>query len=673
MRADLNGVMTEAETSPTTEDVPVVKADTAMTSLRASGHDFNSAVGEVVDNCLEAGANAIRIRTFTAKKKVGSNTKAVEVIDRVAVGDDGEGMAGGDHGVLHRCLQLGYSTRYNSRLGLGRFGVGAKLAGISQAKKIEVYSRQAADAPWLYTFIDLKEIEAGRNAIPAPVQSEIPEDCIDLVGPDRGTLVVWSDADKLQERETGGARQASNLEASLVTYISRTFRKFLDGGKQIFVNETAVLPHDPLFQMTSTRFHQVPEKTSVKLPDFPDALKFPRSVADRVFYDPRSKLLAYKGSMTEPHRALLLALSESDGYAAAVRELLGRRPTEDEVQTSAAAFREAVEDLFERSNPDPVSTVLLATSFEWDVPNKAGQTSTVEVTVTLLPEKFWVRESFTDRPGGRKSAKDRHIDENEGVSILRAGREIFYGYLRDVQPQIKEADRFVGIEIRFRPDLDECFRVRNVKRGAEPVNGLRDKLTSVIHNTVLTARNQMRSRWAALKAQEQQDSGVHAEAEGVVADAKDVSPQPRAGEGVKPEERRKKVEAAAAALAPDDPGKRKQLVETMLSRPINVVPQAWPGGDFISVEHLGSTALVRLNTQHPFYTQVYAKLIDPKADADPAELARVARVGIDLLLASYAQAEATDKEPERKYGTLRSYWGTILKNNVQGWGDSDAK
>lgn len=111
----------------------------------------------------------------------------------------------------------------------------------------------------------------------------------------------------------------------------------------------------------------------------------------------------------------------------------------------------------------------------------------------------------------------------------------------------------------------------------------------------------------------------------------------------------------------------------MLGQPINVIPQAWPGGDFISVEHLGTTALVRLNTQHPFYTQVYSKLTDLKPDVDPAELARIARVGIDLLLASFAQAEATDKEPEKKYGTLRTFWGTILKNNVQGWGDGDAK
>ena len=58
MRADSNG-MAVASQAPesTSRDVPVVKADTAMLSLRSSGHDFNSAVGEVIDNSLEAGAN----------------------------------------------------------------------------------------------------------------------------------------------------------------------------------------------------------------------------------------------------------------------------------------------------------------------------------------------------------------------------------------------------------------------------------------------------------------------------------------------------------------------------------------------------------------------------------------------------------------------------------------
>jgi hypothetical protein len=216
--------------------LPFGQLDEALPSSR---NDFCSAVGEVIDNSLEAGANVIKVRTFTCMKKIGKNTRNVEVIERVAIGDDGEGM---DHDVLHRALQLGYSTRYNSRKGLGRFGVGAKLGGISQVKRIEDYSRQSDETPWRFTFIDLDEIKNGMDEIPTPEPAELPADCSDLVGADHGTLVVWSKADHLQERETGGARPAKRLEEDLVSYISRTFRKFLDGGKEVWVNDLRVQP-----------------------------------------------------------------------------------------------------------------------------------------------------------------------------------------------------------------------------------------------------------------------------------------------------------------------------------------------------------------------------------------------------------------------------------------------
>ena len=139
----------------------------------------------------------VKTRTFTAKKKVGSGSRNFEVIERLAVGDDGEGMP---KDLLHKVLQLGFSSRYNSRVGMGRFGVGAKLGGISQAKRIEIFSRQNSDSDWLFTYVDLEEIENGKDDIPEPTATELPSDCSDLVGLDRGTLVVWSKADRLQER-----------------------------------------------------------------------------------------------------------------------------------------------------------------------------------------------------------------------------------------------------------------------------------------------------------------------------------------------------------------------------------------------------------------------------------------------------------------------------------------
>jgi hypothetical protein len=92
-----------------------------LRSFARGGH-----VDEVIDNSLEAGANAVKVRTFTSEKKVGKNTNATEVIERVAIGDDGEGM---DSTVLHHALQMGYSSRYNSRIGTTsrRFGVLPRL------------------------------------------------------------------------------------------------------------------------------------------------------------------------------------------------------------------------------------------------------------------------------------------------------------------------------------------------------------------------------------------------------------------------------------------------------------------------------------------------------------------------------------------------------------------
>ena len=45
-----------------------------------------------------------------------------------------------------------------------------------------------------------------------------------------------------------------------------------------------------------------------------------------------------------------------------------------------------------------------------------------------------------------RTPKERRVPENEGVSILRADREIFNGFLRGVQPSLdgREIDRFIG-------------------------------------------------------------------------------------------------------------------------------------------------------------------------------------------------------------------------------------
>jgi hypothetical protein len=561
------------------ERVELIAADKALVSLRSSGHDYMSAVGEVIDNSLQANARHVRIRLFTTKKKIGKNAKATEVVERLAVGDDGDGM---DKVTLHNALKLGYSSRYDDRSGIGRFGVGAKLGGISHAKRIELYSRQDAKSPWLRTYIDLDEIENREmQYIPEPEVAELPEDCQSLVG-EHGTLVVWSKTDKLEENESGGGRRADNVESDLVRYIARTFRRFLNGGIVIEFDGKSVLPHDPLYLMTSTQFHQGKDN-------------------------------------------------------------------------------------------DPTAVIRMTEAFDFPLPSDPTRTSKVKVTLTLLP-KEWRQRLPGD--GATDFARERRIKENEALSILRADREIFFDGLRGVMPSQdgRELDRFIGKEIEFQPDLDECFHVRNVKKGAEPIEGLRDKLKGLIFKSIITLRDEIRRDAMEWKKQTLQDEGVHAEAEKIVAETQKTSRKPKAGKNTPPEVVEQKVEEAAQSIVrgvPEDlREEKKQRVKAQLaSQPYSVVPDTWHGRELLDISHLGSTTIVRLNMQHPFYTEVYAPLLAAQSqgeDAGAKELAHVTRVGIDLLIAAYARAEG-QFEDTSIFDALRTNWGLELRTLVQHW------
>ena len=49
--------------------VPLIAADKALLSLRSSGHDYCSAIGEVIDNSLQANANSIRVKSLAKTRR----------------------------------------------------------------------------------------------------------------------------------------------------------------------------------------------------------------------------------------------------------------------------------------------------------------------------------------------------------------------------------------------------------------------------------------------------------------------------------------------------------------------------------------------------------------------------------------------------------------------------
>lgn len=196
-----------------------------LESLRDSDFDSCSALGEVVDNSIQANAKTVRIHFAMLNR---------DQIKNVVFIDDGDGMT---QETIQHCLRLGWSSRYNDRSGIGRFGVGMTLGAIHECRRVEVYSK-SKDSEWHYTYLDLDEIEA-RDAqekeweIPTPKKLKpILEDNFKKYLPsDSGTVIIWSNYDRAADKPIV-------LIEQFRIWLGRTYRYFL-------WNE-AVVPKVPL-------------------------------------------------------------------------------------------------------------------------------------------------------------------------------------------------------------------------------------------------------------------------------------------------------------------------------------------------------------------------------------------------------------------------------------------
>ncbi|WP_405999432.1 ATP-binding protein [Streptomyces sp. NBC_00829] len=228
------------------QEIPVVLSGQALLSLRESGHNFPSAVGEVIDNSIEAKANNVEILTEVTKRGRKS------VISEVAFFDDGQGMSG--H-ILQHYLQLGFSTRFMSNDTIGKFGVGAKLAGLSVATRIDAWSRVAESDRIMHVHFDLDdaletERSGGTVGIAPPDEEPLPAHLVPYFPEGTGTLVRWSGIDRVADSH--GRNTSDHVRSELNKELSRIFREFLKGGIKITVDGVPLRPHDPTFRAENT-------------------------------------------------------------------------------------------------------------------------------------------------------------------------------------------------------------------------------------------------------------------------------------------------------------------------------------------------------------------------------------------------------------------------------------
>jgi Histidine kinase-, DNA gyrase B-, and HSP90-like ATPase len=210
-------------------------------SLRDIGYDFQTAVADLIDNSLSAGAGNVWVEV---------EYRGTE--SYISIADDGCGMSAN---ALLEALRYG-SRRPYGRDDLGRFGLGLKTASLSQCRRLTVVSRRGpAGKAITRRTLDLDTVEEWDEWL---VTEEEPSEAVSRaqsrLAEGSGTVVIWEKLDRvLPERhaETGwGRRRMSSLAQRTAEHLGMVFHRFLDGisgGRQLVltINADKVQSWDP--------------------------------------------------------------------------------------------------------------------------------------------------------------------------------------------------------------------------------------------------------------------------------------------------------------------------------------------------------------------------------------------------------------------------------------------
>ncbi|MYD70621.1 MAG: ATP-binding protein [Acidobacteria bacterium] len=225
------------------------KASVLAESSRDIGYSLHTAVADVIDNSLTAGARTIQLHAETH-----AEDPAIGILD------DGVGMTETE---LLEAMRLGSRSPLEGRTAtdLGRFGLGLKTASFSQCRRLTVVTRKAGAtscAVW-----DLDTVAARDKWI-----VELPESIETIPWSDRlavdGTLVVWQKLDRLVGPDGRGGRQdlVRQLDET-ARHVEFVFHRFLSGREgsagrvEVSLNGAELKPFDPFHSHhPATQHHQ---------------------------------------------------------------------------------------------------------------------------------------------------------------------------------------------------------------------------------------------------------------------------------------------------------------------------------------------------------------------------------------------------------------------------------
>ena len=212
------------------------KAGPMIEALRGLGYSAATALADIIDNSIAAGAHAVDIDFRWAGE---SST--------VSLLDDGRGMADAELDVAMRLGELN-PLAARSPGDLGRFGLGLKTASFSQARRLTVASVRDGVTSCLRWDLDFLASNAEQEWLLLEGSHPGSEHLLTPLSRRKsGTLVLWELLDRIV---TPGASEQDFLDQidQVEKHLGMVFHRFIQAPSPrltITINGRAIAPWDP--------------------------------------------------------------------------------------------------------------------------------------------------------------------------------------------------------------------------------------------------------------------------------------------------------------------------------------------------------------------------------------------------------------------------------------------
>ena len=329
---------------------------------------------------------------------------------------------------------------------------------------------------------------------------------------------------------------------------------------------------------------------------------------------------------------------------------------------------------------EPSSVLDKSSELDWLIPIEAksnNQKSKIVIKTSLLPETYR-REGGK---GGDTFATERFIPRNEGLSILRNDREVYYGFIPHTKPNLhgdesdRNVSRFIGCEISFNAELDQEFAVKNIKRGAVPIRGLKKQIVEILRPTFKSKLDIIRDKWKEITREKEENtnnenadlniSDTHGVTNRILKDNKaSLLKKDKAGKEENNSKIVNKVNPNASEIELD------KIIKGLQENGITIDEREFVGDAFIDIEHGNALKTMFYNTNSTFY-KAYKEILD-EIKSKNNSIASDYKVLIDLIFVGYMLAES-QIDPEEKFDgesfieELKSNWAINLSKILKRW------